>query len=55
MKEDIRNIDMLYYEENGLFHQDYVHPRFIAGMLCLGDLLDMDTNRFNKYLSKWRW
>lgn len=49
-QEDIRNIDMLYYEENGLFHQDYVHPRFIAGMLCLGDLLDMDTNRFNKYL-----
>lgn len=47
-QEDIGNIEKLYYEENGLF-QDYVHPRFVAGMLCLGDLLDMDTNRFSKY------
>ncbi|MBB6625167.1 hypothetical protein H7E67_17265 [Clostridium gasigenes] len=47
-QEDINNIEQLHYEENGLF-QDYVHPRFVAGMLCLGDLLDMDTNRFSKY------
>ncbi|EHJ00363.1 hypothetical protein CDLVIII_3814 [Clostridium sp. DL-VIII] len=47
-QEDIKNIENLHYEENGLF-QDYVHPRFVAGMLCLGDLLDMDTNRFSKY------
>ncbi|NNU77568.1 HD domain-containing protein [Clostridium estertheticum] len=47
-QEDIENIKQLHYEENGLF-QDYVHPRFVAGMLCLGDLLDMDTNRFSKY------
>jgi hypothetical protein len=47
-QEDIKNIEKLHYEENGLF-QDYVHPRFVAGMLCLGDLLDMDTNRFSKY------
>lgn len=28
---------------------DYCHPRFIAFMLCLGDLLDLDTDRFNEY------
>ena len=26
---------------------DYVHPQFIAALLRLGDLLDMDNNRFN--------
>lgn len=26
---------------------DYVHPQFAAAMLRLGDLLDMDNNRFN--------
>lgn len=47
-QENISNIEKLHYEENGMF-QDYVHPRFVAAMLCLGDLLDMDTNRFSKY------
>ncbi len=27
----------------------YIHPRFIACMIRLGDLLDFDSNRFNAY------
>lgn len=38
----------LKYKCNGLF-DDYIHPRFIASMLCLGDLLDLDTDRFDKH------
>lgn len=26
---------------------DYVHPQFVAALIRLGDLLDMDNNRFN--------
>lgn len=26
---------------------DYIHPQFVAALLRLGDLLDMDNNRFN--------
>lgn len=35
-------------KENGI-HTDFIHPRFIAALLRLGDLLDMDSNRFNPY------
>lgn len=45
-QKDITNIMNLPYKSNGLF-DDYMHPRFIASMLCLGDLLDLDTDRFN--------
>lgn len=38
----------LYYKADG-FQGDYIHPRFIACMLRLGDLLDFDSNRFNVY------
>lgn len=31
------------------FGGDYAHPRFIAELIRIGDLLDMDNNRFNKY------
>ena len=34
-------------ETNG-FNSDYAHPRFVAMMLRLGDLLDVDNGRFNK-------
>ena len=30
------------------FNSDYAHPRFVAMMLRLGDLLDVDNGRFNK-------
>ena len=31
------------------FKSDFVHPRFIASMIRMGDLLDIDNNRFNPY------
>lgn len=46
-QQSISNILALPYETNGLV-DDYAHPRFIAGMLNLGDLLDLDTDRFNE-------
>lgn len=36
----------LRYKEKG-FGTDFIHPRFAAAMLRLGDLLDMDNNRFS--------
>lgn len=39
----VLNLD---YRTNG-FNADYVHPRFLAQMLRMGDLLDADNNRFN--------
>jgi HD superfamily phosphodiesterase len=38
----------LYQRANGL-KGDYIHPRFIACMIRLGDLLDFDSNRFNAF------
>lgn len=35
-------------QDNGL-HTDYIHPQFIAALLRLGDLLDLDSNRFNPF------
>ena len=34
--------------ENG-FNRDYIHPRFAAALLRLGDLLDLDSTRFNPF------
>jgi hypothetical protein len=31
------------------FRNDAAHPRFIAAMLRLGDIFDLDNNRFNEY------
>ena len=36
----------LPYQTNG-YDSDYAHPRFVAMMLRLGDLLDIDNGRFN--------
>ena len=44
--EDV--ISGLYQRANGL-KGDYIHPRFIACMIRLGDLLDFDSNRFNAF------
>lgn len=38
----------LHKESNG-FKNDYVHPRFIACLLRLGDVLDLDNGRFNTF------
>lgn len=37
--------------DNG-FASDKYHPRFIAVMLMLGDILDVDNNRFNPFAKK---
>ena len=41
----------LPYKDNGL-DGDFIHPRFIASALCLGDLLDLDTDRFDDIVIK---
>ncbi|MFA8451402.1 MAG: hypothetical protein ACEPOW_11980, partial [Bacteroidales bacterium] len=38
----------LQYKQSG-FDNDLCHPRFIAAMLRLGDLLDVDDKRFNQF------
>lgn len=40
-------LEHLKYETNG-FGNEKIHPQFIAALLGLGDLLDMDNNRFDK-------
>ncbi len=50
-QQNIENIMNLPYKCNGMV-DDYTHPRFIASMLCLGDLLDLDTDRFNEDILK---
>ena len=35
-------------QQNGI-HTDHVHPQYIAALLRMGDLLDLDTNRFSSY------
>ena len=44
--ESSKKILELDYRTNG-FNADYAHPRFLALMLRMGDLLDADNNRFN--------
>ncbi|MFR9502743.1 MAG: hypothetical protein SNG90_09370 [Rikenellaceae bacterium] len=39
---------ILRYKANG-YKGDYIHPRFIACLIRLGDLLDFDNNRFNEF------
>lgn len=41
----------LHKEANG-FKNDYMHPRLIASLLRLGDVLDLDNGRFNQYGEK---
>lgn len=45
-KWDFQEILDLKQEDSG-FVLDYVHPRFIAVLLQLGDALDLDNNRFH--------
>lgn len=41
-------ISQLHHKADG-YNGDYIHPRFIACMIRLGDLLDFDDNRFNDF------
>lgn len=43
---DFSAIMELPQEDDG-YVSDYIHPRFISVLLQLGDILDMDNNRFN--------
>ena len=43
---DFSAVMEMRFEEKG-FGIDRIHPRFVAELLRLGDLLDMDNNRFN--------
>ena len=45
-KWDFNEVLKLKQEDSG-FALDYVHPRFVAVLLQLGDALDMDNNRFH--------
>lgn len=45
--KDVESISTLSRNSNGMF-SDIFHPRFIAAMIRLGDLLDLDNNRFSK-------
>ena len=47
-KEDVLAQD---YMSNG-YSADYIHPRFLAEMLRLGDLLDVDNSRFEPAAEK---
>lgn len=40
--------ELLYKETNG-FKGDYAHPRLVAVLLRIGDVLDLDNGRFNPY------
>lgn len=40
------------YDANGVVSGDFCHPRFVACMLRLGDLLDLDNTRFSDVLLK---
>lgn len=43
---DFSHIMNLPQEDNG-YASDYLHPRFVAVLLQLGDILDMDNDRFH--------
>lgn len=46
-KWDFNEVLKLNQEDSGFAPLEYVHPRFIAVLLQLGDALDMDNNRFH--------
>ncbi len=49
--KQFEDILSLHKESNG-FKNDYMHPRFVAALLRLGDVLDLDNGRFNSYGDK---
>lgn len=49
--QPFEEVKKLEYKATGL-KADYIHPRFIAEMIRLGDLLDIDNGRFNESLIK---
>jgi hypothetical protein len=49
--EDLLSEDGLPYKEAGMANED-CHPRFVACLLRMGDLLDLDDNRFCPVLQR---
>ena len=47
--ESFNNVILRLYQDDNGYKGDYIHPRFIACMIRLGDLLDFDNNRFNTF------
>lgn len=47
--QSFEEVKELKYKSVGL-KSDYIHPRFIAEMIRLGDVLDIDNGRFNEIL-----
>lgn len=47
--ESIENIDKFEICENGICTED-IHPKFLAILIRIGDLLDLDSNRYNEQL-----
>ena len=45
---DWTSIYELDYQQKGIY-TDHIHPQFIAALIRMGDLLDLDTNRFNSF------
>lgn len=43
---EVESIMQLPFEDNGYVF-DYIHPRFVSVLLQIGDLLDMDNDRFH--------
>lgn len=50
--EDFDRIFTEVYQSDNGFAAEMLHPQFAAAMLRLGDLLDMDSNRFNPRMLK---
>ena len=46
-QKPISELATLSKKENGFFG-DYFHPQLVGALLCLGDLLDLDTDRFDE-------
>ena len=45
--KDFREIFAILPYQEIAFGDEHIHPQFVAAMLRIGDLLDMDNNRFN--------
>ena len=50
--EDFDGIFKFLRHREVFFGKYYMHPQFVAALLRIGDLLDMDNNRFDKQILK---
>lgn len=50
--QDFHSIMTTLEQEEVCFGDEYMHPQFIAALLRIGDVLDMDNNRFDEQILK---